>query len=540
MSYADPYDEVEVDLVVGDRWRVPAFWSGDHTWRVRFAPPQPGRYRWRTECSDPTNGDLHGRTGELVVEPYAGDHPLLRHGALQVSPDRRYLRWADGTPFFWLGDTWTWALRRALRFPEDVEVLLADRVAKGFTVALIATGLYGSLRWPDPRTENEAGAPFNADFSRLNPAYFDMADLRIQALVRAGIVPCIFGCWGFYAGWLGQRRLRLLWRHLVARWGALPVVWCLAGEAMLAFESYDPDRPGEVFHDLAAVLGEDEAAGRRRAWSQLGRYVRSIDPHDRLVTIHPTSPASSREQVDDSSVLDFVLLQTGHLDRESIAPTVDTMVRAVGTGPRLPVINGEVAFEGILAMNREEIQRLMFWASVLSGGCGHTYGALGVVLCNTRAEPYGPAAHGYSYGDQPWEDAYRLPGSAQLGAAKRLLERFEWWRFEPHPEWVEPHHSTEDYLRAYAAGIPGELRVIYFPLGLRWRREGYVIADLEPGVTYRVWYADPVTGREHPRGTVTGDGAGRGRPAAPPIFQDWVLVLERAQSSGDPTAAEST
>jgi hypothetical protein len=505
---------------------VPAFWAGDQTWRVRFAPPERGTYRWVTSCSDATNPDLHGIEGELVVVPYDGAHPLLRHGPLRVSDDARHLQWADGTPFFWLGDTWSWMFRKAISFPDDFELLSADRAHKGFNVVLTGPGLNGGMAWPDPRSENEAGPPFDATFEHLNPAYFDMADLRIQALVRRGIIPCVVGSWGFYEQRMGEKRLRRYWRHLVARWGAYPVVWCLAGEAMLPFESYDPEKPGEVFHDLIAFLGADEVARRKRVWAELGRMVREIDPHGRLITIHPTSPNSSREQLDDPSVLDLVMLQTGHLDRESIPNTVEKMVAAVAVEPRRPVLNGEVAFEGILQMNREEIQRFMFWASVLSGGCGHTYGAIGVVLGNTRAQPYGPAVHGFSYGDQPWEDDIKLPGATQLGLARRLLERYEWWRFEPHPEWVDPHWSKDDYLCCYAAGIPGEVRFVFMPFGMHWRRKGFVLAGLEPGKTYRTRYVDPVDGTEHPRGPITGDADGRAQAEGPPVFQDWLLVLE--------------
>ena len=51
----------------------------------------------------------------------------------------------------------------------------------------------------------------------------------------------------------------------------------------------------------------------------------------------------------------------------------------------------------------------------------------------------------------------------QLGLGKRLLERFPWWRFEPHPEWVEPHWNKDNYFQPYAAGIPGEVRVMFWP-----------------------------------------------------------------------------
>ena len=30
--------------VRGGEQRVPAFWAGDDTWKVRYAPEQPGRY----------------------------------------------------------------------------------------------------------------------------------------------------------------------------------------------------------------------------------------------------------------------------------------------------------------------------------------------------------------------------------------------------------------------------------------------------------------------------------------------------------------
>jgi len=68
-----------------------------------------------------------------------------------------------------------------------------------------------------------------------------------------------------------------------------------------------------------------------------------------------------------------------------------------------------------------------------------------------------------SWGDTPWDEAAQLPGSGQLGLGKGLLERFEWWRFEPHPEWIEPHWNKENYFQPYAAGIPGEVRSMFWP-----------------------------------------------------------------------------
>src|SRR5438093_4264880 len=83
-----------------------------------------------------------------------------------------------------------------------------------------------------------------------------------------------------------------------------------------------------------------------------------------------------------------------------------------------------------------EIPRLMFWASVMCGAAGHTYGANGIWQCNRPGQPHGASPHGGSYGQIPWNQAMNLPGSRQVGLAKAFLLQYPWHRFEPHPEWA--------------------------------------------------------------------------------------------------------
>ncbi len=519
-AYANPFDELELDVVftdgAGREYRVPAFWAGDQNWRVRFSPPTQGSYQVRSVSSDASNPDLHDRTDELTVAPYEGSNPLLRNGPLRVSTDRRYLEHADGTPFFWLADTWWMGLTGRLAWPEEFHLLLADRVAKGFSVVQIVAGLYPDMPWHDRRGANESGFPWTEGFERVDPAYFDMADLRVQALVRAGIVPCIVGCWGYFIRWMGPERMRRHWRYLVARYSAYPVVWCLAGEATMPY--------------YLSGERESDAAYQRREWTQLAHFLREVDPYPHPVTIHPT--VRGREQVEDPTVLDLEMLQTGHGDRDAIPDTVATITAAYEADPRMPVLNGEVCYEGILEASRQEIQRFMFWACVLCGACGHTYGANGIWQVNTREHPYGPSPHSLSWGDTPWEEAMRLPGSAHVSLGKRLLERYPWWRFEPHHEWVEPHWTTRNWLGPYAAGIPDEVRVVYFPwaTATAWLREGaFTLKDLERDIAYRSFFFDPTSGREHPC-EVAPDSTGDASISHPPIMQDWVLVLERFES----------
>jgi len=103
------------------------------------------------------------------------------------------------------------------------------------------------------------------------------ADLRIQYLVERGLVPCIVACWGYFLPLMGIKKMKTHWRNLIARWGAYPVVWCLAGEGAMPFY-------------LSKTKTED-AATQRRGWTEVGRYVRSVDPYH-----HPHNDPSHRQR----------------------------------------------------------------------------------------------------------------------------------------------------------------------------------------------------------------------------------------------------
>lgn len=516
-NYRDPFNEVTLDVVFtgpgGKEQVVPAFWAGDNVWRVRFASSVLGRYSYRTVCSDDSNSDLHGQQGVLEVTPYTGGNRLLAHGSLRVEKSGRHLEHVDGTPFFWLADTWWMGLVKRLGWPEDFGLLAADRVAKGFSVIQIVAGLYPDMPPFDERGANEAGFPWETGYSRVNPAYFDMADLRIGCLVSSGLVPCIVGSWGYFIDFAGVEVMKKHWRYLLARYGAYPVVWCMAGEVLMAYYLNEGVRTPEG--------AKEYRARTKQGWSDVTRYLRSIDPYNHPITAHSGGGDGSRNMVDEDLV-DVDMLHTGHGDRQSIPNTVRQVVRFCNEKNRIPVIDGEVCYEGIIEASRQDVQRFMFWACVLSGAAGHTYGANGLWQVNTRTAPFGPSPHGGSWGDIPWDEAFRLPGSGHVGIGKRLLERYQWWRFEPHPEWAEPHASEKNYVQPYAAGIPGEVRFFFIPgfAGLS------AMKGIEPGKRYEACYLDPKNASEYPIGEVTPDQNGDWSPPKPTIFQDWVLVLE--------------
>ncbi|MHB8957628.1 MAG: apiosidase-like domain-containing protein [Pirellulaceae bacterium] len=468
-SYSNPFMDVELEAVVtrpdGTQLRVPAFWAGGNRWCFRYASGQLGRHAWRTECSDKTNAKLQAIEGEIDVVAYAGENPLYRHGPIRIADDRRHFAHADGTPFLWLGDTWWKGLCKRLTW-EGFRELAADRKAKGFTVVQIVCGVYPDEGLFEPRWENEGGMPYLAkDFSVVNPQYFEYADRRIEHLAEAGIAPAIVGGWGrsdcngMLVGIDGVKRH---WRNLIARYGAHPVIWIIGGE------SSGPE------------------------WTEVAKYVQEIDPYRHPSTMHPHD--SGRKSVTDETAIDFDMLQTGHGDWDAARAAIPKLTAACDRQPPMPVMIGEYCYEGHMQTAFQDVQRYVFWSSMLSGSAGLTYGAAGVWHASVDGDP--GIANIYDW--TTWREGMNFPGSTQLGLGKQLLEHYPWWRFEPHPEWVEPG--------CFAAGIPGEVRFIYLPRRGVYNWSGPVVKELERDVPYSLFYLNPTNGKRYDEGIVVNIG----------------------------------
>ncbi len=426
--YADPFNAVVLDVVftdpAGATFRVPAFWAGGRTWKVRYASPVTGAHTYRTECTPANDAGLHGLTGTLTVVPYTGTNPLYAHGPVRVAGDRRHFEHEDGTPFFWLGDTWWMGLCRRMRWPTGFKQLAADRKRKGFNVVQIVAGLYPDMHGFDPRGANEAGFPWEEGYAHIRPEYFDAADRKLAHLVAQGITPCLVGAWGYFVAWMTEDQLKAHWRYLIARYGAWPMIWCVAGEANLPWY-------------LAKNFPEDDR-GMVKVWTRLMRYVHATDPFHRPVTIHPTAinRYTARNATEDETLLDFDLLQVAHAQNESVPMAVKAVRETYGATPRMPVINGEPCYEMLLGTITSPWPRRAFWSCVLNGAMGHTYGGNGIWQANQPGIPHGSSPHGGNYGNTPWQEAMRFPGSAECGHGKRLLASLPWTRFAPHPEWA--------------------------------------------------------------------------------------------------------
>jgi Protein of unknown function (DUF4038) len=519
---ADPWREIDAVAVVmrNDRvvHRVPMYWAGGKKWVARVSVDVPGEYRLVVDSND---APLKGKSQTFRVEasPETETNPLFKRGPIVMSKDRTHFVHADGSPFYWLGDTWWMLMSGRVKFPEQFRRLSDNRRERGFNVVQTVVGFPGdSTPFEDDVADNEGGAPWLKDYASINPAYFDRVDEKLAYLISIGISPCILGCWGYHLLYKGDATMRLHWKYVVARYGAWPVTWCLAGE-------------GAMVHYLAQGDKEQISARLKAGWGAIGQYVKSIDTYNRPLTIHPRR--SSWDDMDDAAkTLDFFMIQPGHMPN-AIDATHQTLDIAKQKFPGHATINAEPPYEGHGGTNLEDVQRYSFWASFTCGAVGYTYGAAGIFQANDKDRPTNKRPDGGVFDRWTWDQAMMFKGAQQIGKAVELVRSWPWQNFEVHPEWVQTplkwgEGSYHPKLRTYACGIPGEIRVLYLPL--RWYHwDGPIVCQLEPGVKYKVTYIDPATFDKYEQGIAMADAEGRWQGTIVKYLHDWVVLMERAK-----------
>lgn len=245
-AYANPYTDCEIWAELtgpggfGTK-RVYGFWDGNHTFKIRMVATDAGRWTYKTG-SQPHDVGLADHEGSWAAEEWSEADKLQnpnRKGFLRHAPGGHALMYADGSPFFAVGDTWWAASTR--RFPwadSDVsaspEILSPNisfqaavqyRKAQRFNVVMIISaypnwnddGLPAHLvdsngnvirqAWQSQNGSAEAmpdeygNRPFgfpgrtpnhqdvNADYDKLNPVYFRSLDRKMQYLSSQGFVP---------------------------------------------------------------------------------------------------------------------------------------------------------------------------------------------------------------------------------------------------------------------------------------------------------------------------------------------------------------
>ncbi|MCY2925867.1 MAG: DUF5060 domain-containing protein, partial [Planctomycetota bacterium] len=421
-AYANSYKDVTITAsFTGPRGQAvtrEAFWCGKNLWKVRFAPPAPGTWTWKTTCSDTKNAALHERAGSIECQAYDGTLPLSTHGFIRVSDNSRHFTHADGTPFFWLGDT-HWQMPdtervdacnhpahrgKACPFGGQFQHLLADRKAKGFSVYQTYPLAVDPAWWTSPHTQ-------------INPERFaSVFDVQMDALARQGFVIALgFGHYNDSVA-IPADDLRRWGRYLVARYGAHPVVWITCQEMNM------PDGGGN----------------RLASWQAIARDIAQADGY--------RHPLSGHQVVVDVGTLPlggepwhtWFALQGGH--RNVPLTPQQRYAGYYAFRPTKPIVETEAMYEeldccGAIADARDA--RTSAWKAMLCGCAGYTYGAAGVWAL--KWDPADTRWKDYNYRTPGWYAGMALPGSAQMRVLKDFFLRLPWPALTPRfsdPAWA--------------------------------------------------------------------------------------------------------
>ena len=491
---APPQTSVEVTFTApgGEAETVDGFWDGNSTWRVRFMPDTTGTWRYET-ASDV--GALDGIEGSFESEA-GGGGSFLRHGAIEVSESGRYLQHADGTPFFWLGDTaWNGAL---LATEADWDAYLTTREDQKFSAIQFVT-----TQWRTALADADGQVAYTVEGDRLqiNPTFFQRLDGYVDAVNRHGLLAAPVLLWALgdpekypVPGKLPTAQAAQIARYLVARYGAHHVLWFLGGD-----ENYG---------------GEDRIAH----WKQIGEEVFGGRAHA-PVTLHPQGMQWRFEPFYDAPWLDLLIYQSGHGDdAETLRWIHSGPVSEAWQETTRPIINSEPPYEDHIAYQSGEphtaytVRRAVYWSLLNAPTAGVSYGAHGVWSWQT--EPGVPLNHERTGTAQPWEEAVNLEGGQDMAHVAELFTSFDWWTLRPAQDLLAEQPGGDDPARFVAAaraesGLPA---VLYFPTG-----GSVTLATDVGGEGY--WF-NP---RDGSRTSATPEGE---RTYTAPDEQDWVLVFE--------------
>jgi hypothetical protein len=504
-TYPNPYADVTVTATFsgpGGRTIVrEAFWCGGNRWKVRFAPVAVGGWQWRTACSDAADGGLHGRSGTLECAAYTGPLPLYRRGFLRVGDNRRHFCHADGTPFFWLGDT-HWQMPDTERVdlcnhPEHAggacpyggqfQHVAADRAAKGFTV-------YQTY----PHVENAHW--WAARYTRIAPERFESVfDAQMNHLAERGFVIAL-GVGHFASSTrVPAEELRRWARYLVARYGAHPVVW-ITGQEINAPEERGQNR-------FAVWLGTAEEIALRDG------YGHPHSGHQWVLDV-ATRPLGGE------AWHDWFALQGGH--RNSGLTPQERYAGYYRFTPTKPIVETEAMYERISCgpggVADETDVRRSAWKALLCGCAGYTYGAGGVWALKWDAADTRWKSYNHPIGS--WHEGMALPGSTQLQTLKRFFDGQPWTELEPRfgdASWA----VWEDPERSVLATVGDALYLAYF----YGETSKGTLKRFAPGKTYEARWTDPRTGTAYGEPLPVAPVGGAWQLPDKPDLLDWLLVV---------------
>lgn len=480
----------------GMSYTMEGFWDGNidsiSTFRVRFAPPVTGVWKYESFSNDP---GMNGVEGEITCtewrEEELAENPT-RRGLIQVCKDGerpgRYFEYADGTPFLWIADIWSYWTKKGINF-STFQDLVRDRVKKGFTV--------GMMRF----SSNRRGVPLDESCDHIDNNEMRRIDGMIAYANQQGLTVWVLHWWGGkYIKDFNVEKMRRFNRYLIARLGAYNVAWVVAGE-------YNLDNYGGVGIDY---------------WKSYGEYVKSLDPYQkRVLSIHHTPPGwsggkeapqwSTGEFLHNEKWMDFNQFQVGHdAWRQEKIPEIARFEYSLN--PPKPFICTEPWIEFQKQETPADMIRFGGWSAILSGAAGHTYGAGGIWIAHV---PEAPAHLMRSYDFDWYHKALNYPGGKSIGYLSKFFQGIDWWKLEPSQSLLIDNEDN------YCSADLGNTYVVYLRHGGSAKVD---LSSLSANDQFNIQWFNPRTGMYQTSGVVKG---GEVKEFIAPDSFEWVILLKR-------------
>jgi Protein of unknown function (DUF4038)/Domain of unknown function (DUF5060)/Putative collagen-binding domain of a collagenase len=478
---------------LGKTSQVQGFWDGGHTWRVRFAPNQLGRWTYQTECSDSSNSGLNGQRGEFVCSAPIATGRFWQHGPIRVALDLRYFEHEDGTPFFWLADTvWNGAW---LSQPREWEKYAVVRASQRFSV----------VQWlaaPGKDDEGQAAIAQIGDRLAVNPDYFKRLDQKVQTLNRAGLLNAVILAPEISPVYSGDPALPdsetvLLAEYIVARYGAEPIAWLLPCN-------------GQTPEKCAAF------------WKSHGPSLFSRGGHAPVIVYAEKIPALLDQFRQENWVDAFGCPSVSGSDKEPGRVDIGFLAREAQEEPARPLIpflpfENSIIPDSGTRFSAEIVRRAAYESLLSTPPAGISYGAQGVADWDRSVQQANPA-------DLPvWEKSMFMPGAKQMGILADFANSLDYWRLKPDPSVAGTETAEHSQLHEVAAAFPdtAKLAAVYIP---KDRMIEIPLTSMPPAP--KVSWLNPRNGSVNPAVGVVGSS---GCQFPTPEPGDWLLVIKRGK-----------
>ncbi len=564
-TYANPYTDVEVwvDLKGPDfNKRCYGFWDGGQTFRVRVTSLQPGTWTW-VSGSNPSDPGLTGKRGSFQsiawTEAEKRENPV-RRGFPRATPNGHALEYADGTPYFIMGDFFYPASTTRYRWRDSDQEYAVDTPEAGFKdflryrktqqfnmIYIISSfGSWAYDRYPSA-FKDKAGVPLREawpsddenkaenmvdedgerpfffpgkavgypdtcpDYMRLNPAYFRFLDKKIDyanahgfqvfiETLRRDIAPYLKAYYGATNPDMSKNAVFYYIRYILARYQANAVFY------------------GITHYDcLCAPYGLEPAELRIPIDGYYKKYGHPV--FGQIVTTN-VSGSTYRAWGHTDKAPWLTMHQVGNFPRDHTSS--ELLLEMFKLPNPLPAYNQEPWYINDDTPEERSRNRSTMYSCLLNGGiAGVAYEAKGL----TRGNRENASKYPNMWVSVKWRSADEV----HLAKDFMVTPPGRYQDLAPHPEFLSVSKTGKVPQEGWAYCMRTDDKTL-FKLYFEKNAARPDLSGASPNAEYKAQWYDPRTGAwsNAGDGTLTSDAQGRiTLPACPTSTDDWGLSLVR-------------